>query len=130
MRHLLKVRIDQWLWAARFFKMRSLASEAAKGGHILINGVRCKASKIVQIHDEIQIRKENELFTVIVTGLAAKRGSASIAQTLYEETAASCQARASLSEQYKFQSRYAPSPNKKPSKHERKKIQQFKASGS
>lgn len=123
----LDVRIDKWLWAARFYKMRNLATEAAKGGHILINGVRCKPSKLVNINDEIQIQKENELFIVVVTDLAAKRGSATFAQGLYVETEESIKQRALSAEQHKFKTFNAPSPNKRPDKRDRRKIQHFKA---
>ena len=121
------VRIDKWLWAARFYKMRNLATEAAKGGHILINGVRCKPSKVVNINDEIQIQKESEFFIVMVTGLAAKRGSATIARKLYTETEESIEQRALSAEQHKFKTFNAPSPNKRPDKRDRRKIQSFKA---
>ena len=122
----MSVRIDKWLWAARFYKMRNLASQACKGGHILINGVRTKASKLVNINDEIHIQKENESFTVIVTALADKRGSAKIAQSLYAETPESIKYRQDASEQRKFQTYLAPSPEKRPDKRNRRKIQQFK----
>lgn len=122
-----QVRIDKWLWAARFYKMRSLATDACKGSHILSNGVRCKPSKIVSINDEIQIRKEDEMFTVVVTGMAAKRGSATMAQTLYHETENSLKQRALLMEQRKFKTFNAPSPEKRPSKKDRRKIKNFKA---
>ncbi|MDQ6988527.1 MAG: S4 domain-containing protein [Mariprofundaceae bacterium] len=120
------VRMDKWLWAARFYKIRSLASHACKGGHISSHGIRCKASKTVQIGDEIHIQKEDERFIIIVLALADKRGSASIAQTLYEETADSIQQRLKLAEQRKFQNMASPSPSKRPDKRQRRKIQSFK----
>jgi len=120
------VRIDKWLWAARFYKMRSLATEAAKGGHILINGVRAKASKLVSIDSEIRVQKEVETFTVIVTGLAEKRGSAKIAQDLYAETPESIKYRAECSEQRKFKALSTPAPAKRPDKRDRRKIKQLK----
>ena len=122
------VRIDKWLWAARFFKMRNLATEATKGGHILINGVRCKPAKLVNIHDEIQIQKDDELFTVIVTGFAAKRGSASIAQGLYRETEQSIKQRSVDAEKRKFKTLTAPAPDKRPDKRARRLITRFKNS--
>ncbi len=122
----MSVRIDKWLWAARFYKMRKLASEAVKGGHISINGVRCKPSKLVQSGDEVFIQKEHETFTVIITGLADKRGSAKIAQSLYDETPESVKYRDEKSEQRRFQSYFAPSPDKRPDKRDRRKIKQFK----
>jgi len=122
----IEVRIDKWLWAARFYKMRKLATEAVKGGHICINGVRCKPSKLVQVGDEVFIQKEHETFTVIVTGLADKRGSAKIAQGLYDETPESMKYRHEQSEQRKLQTYFAPSPNKRPDKRDRRKIKQLK----
>ncbi|MDQ7004155.1 MAG: S4 domain-containing protein [Ghiorsea sp.] len=122
----MSVRIDKWLWAARFYKMRKLASEAVKGGHISINGVRCKPSKLVQLDDEVFIQKEAETFTVLVAGLAEKRGSAKIAQGLYDETPESLKFRDEQSEQRKFQTYFSPSPEKRPDKRDRRKIQQFK----
>ncbi|WP_038247716.1 RNA-binding S4 domain-containing protein [Ghiorsea bivora] len=122
----MSVRIDKWLWAARFYKMRSLATDACKGGHIMVNGMRCKPAKLVQLGDEIQIQKEQESFTVIITGLAEKRSSAKIAQGLYAETPESIKYRHDLNEQRKFQTYLAPSPEKRPDKRDRRKIQQFK----
>ena len=122
----MSVRIDKWLWAARFYKMRSLATEACKGGHILINGVRAKASKVVSLHDEIQIQKEKESFTIIVTGLAEKRGSAKAAQGLYVETPESLKHRAELRAQRKLQTSFAPAPDKRPDKRDRRKLKQLK----
>ena len=123
-----EIRVDKWLWAARFYKMRSLATDACKGGHVLINGMRAKASKLVNINDEIQVQKENESFTVIITGLAGKRGSAKIAQGLYSETPESLKFRAECREQQKFQTYFAPSPDKRPDKRDRRKIKAFKGS--
>jgi len=120
------IRIDKWLWAARFFKVRSLATDATKGGHVLINGVRCKPSKFVSINDEIQIQKGNEHFTIHVTGLASKRGSATHAQTLYQETENSVKQRQISAEQHKLKMLHSPAPDKRPDKRDRRKIQQFK----
>jgi ribosome-associated heat shock protein Hsp15 len=122
----MSVRIDKWLWAARFYKMRSLATEAAKGGHILVNSTRAKASKMVNLDDEIQIQKDDESFTVIVTGLAEKRGSAKIAQGLYVETPESLKFRAECSEQRKLKSLSAPAPDKRPDKRDRRKLKALK----
>jgi len=120
------VRIDKWLWAARFFKIRSLATEAVKGGHIWLNGTRSKASKNVQIGDEITIQKGSEQFTIHITGLADKRGSATIAQSLYTETETSIAARKKLSEQRKFNAASAPAPDKRPDKRARRQITRLK----
>ena len=122
------IRVDKWIWAARFFKIRKLASEAVKAGHIEINGVRCKASKNVQIGDTLHIRKENESFTVVVTGLADKRGSATIAATLYQETDESLKQREQAAEQRKWKTLHAPAPEKRPDKRDRRKIKAYKGS--
>jgi len=122
------IRIDKWLWAARFFKIRSLATEAVKGGHVWINGERAKASKTIHSGDEITIVKGTEQFTVQVTGLAEKRGSAAIARTLYEESEASITARAKLAEQRRFKAASAPAPAKRPDKKARRQITRLKDS--
>jgi len=120
------VRIDRWLWAARFFKMRGLATEAVKGGHVWLNGARIKPSKGIRIGDKVTIQKASEQFTIHVTGLAEKRGSATVAQTLYEESAASIAARAKLAEARKFRAASAPAPEKRPDKRARRQISRFK----
>ncbi|HXJ16831.1 MAG TPA: RNA-binding S4 domain-containing protein, partial [Candidatus Polarisedimenticolia bacterium] len=87
------VRIDKWLWAARFFKTRGQATEMVNGGHVQLNGESVKPSKTVVCGDELTILREQERFVVTVTALAEKRGSAAVARTLYEEQAASIEAR-------------------------------------
>lgn len=121
------IRIDRWLWAARFFKTRGLASEAVKGGHVWLNGMRAKSSKLVHIGDEISIQKEQQAFVLLVIGLAEKRGSATLAQTLYEETPESIKQREVLAEQRKLNAANAPSPDKRPDKRDRRKIIRFKS---
>ena len=80
------VRVDKWLWAARFFKTRSAATEAVVGGHVQVNGARVKPARDVAVGDLLEIRRGPDRWTVTVTGLADRRGSASLAATLYEET--------------------------------------------
>jgi ribosome-associated heat shock protein Hsp15 len=87
------VRIDKWLWAARFFKTRSLATEAVLAGHVQVNGARVKPSKDVRADDEIDVRVGTVRWSLVVRGVSDKRGPASVARTLYEETAASAAAR-------------------------------------
>jgi ribosome-associated heat shock protein Hsp15 len=87
------VRIDKWLWAARFFKTRGEATEAVLGGHVNVGGVRVKPAKDVSIGETIEIRRRELRWTVVVTGLADRRGSASVAAALYEETPESVAAR-------------------------------------
>ena len=87
------VRIDKWLWAARFFKTRSLATEAVLGGRVHVNDARVKPSKDVQVGDVVEVTIGALRRTVHVTGLADRRGSAQVAATLYEETPESIEAR-------------------------------------
>jgi ribosome-associated heat shock protein Hsp15 len=88
-----QVRIDKWLWAARFFKTRSAATDAVAGGHVQVGGERVKPAKEVKVGDTLEIRRDEVRRTVVVTGLADRRGSAGVAATLYEETAESLEAR-------------------------------------
>jgi ribosome-associated heat shock protein Hsp15 len=88
-----RVRIDKWLWAARFFKTRSEATEAVLGGHVHVGGERVKPAKETRVGDTLEIRRGELRWTVVVTGLAERRGSASVAATLYEETPDSLAAR-------------------------------------
>jgi len=122
----MSVRVDKWLWAARFFKTRALSSESVKGGHVSLNGMRTKPAKEVKIGDVLVIKKGLEVFEITVLALAEKRGSASIAQSLYQESANSMQARANLREQQKNHAASAPSPKKRPDKKSRRHIIQFK----
>ena len=87
------VRIDKWLWAARFYKTRALATEAVLGGHVHLNGLRVKPAKDVRVGDTIEVRIATTRWTVGVRGLADRRGPASVAATLYEETPESRSAR-------------------------------------
>lgn len=85
----ISVRLDKWLWAARFYKTRSLATNAIKGGKVHVNGQRSKPGKVAEIGQLIRINKANQQFEVEVIALSDKRGSFSIAQTLYHETSES-----------------------------------------
>ena len=87
------VRIDKWLWAARFFKTRAAATDAVLGGHVRIGGVRVKPAKDVRVGDTVEVVRDGLRWTVSVRGLADRRGPASVAQALYEETAESRAAR-------------------------------------
>jgi len=94
-----RVRIDKWVWAARFFKTRSLATDAAASGRIEVNGERAKPAKLIQHGDIVRIRVGPDLHVVEVRGLAERRGSAAQAQVLYEETPESLASRMRLAEQ-------------------------------
>ena len=118
-----EVRIDKWLWAARFFKTRGLASTAVLGGRVHVNGDRVKASKHVATGDTVEVTKGTERWTVIVTELADKRGSAAVAQTLYTETADSRAKR----EQQSLERRLARAPGddlgSRPTKQARRRLE-------
>jgi len=121
-----KVRIDKWLWAARFYKTRAMATEAINGGHVHLNGQRIKPSRTVSTGDEISITKAPYTFVIEVKMLSEKRGSASIAQTLYEETPDSQAKREALRQEQRLQAANSPSPKKRPDKQQRRKIIRFK----
>ena len=120
-----KTRLDKWLWAARFFKTRALATTAVNGGKVHLNGQRVKPSRAVKLRDCYQIHRGNEQIEVIVTGLSVRRGSASIAQTLYDETDASQSRRRTEAEKRKLAAMQRPRSDRKPNKQERRKIRQF-----
>src|SRR5205085_4991472 len=94
-----RLRLDKWLWAARFFKTRSLASDAITGGKVEVNGERAKPSKALKAGDEVRVRLGQYEHILIVRELSGRRGPASVAQTLYEETQASRDARERLAAQ-------------------------------
>ena len=95
------MRIDKWLWAARFFKTRSLATHACELGRISSNGQSAKPARDVRVGDLLQVRNEGGDFQVEVLGLSEMRGPAAVAQTLYRETQASLELRAKLAEERK-----------------------------
>jgi ribosome-associated heat shock protein Hsp15 len=117
-----KVRLDKWLWAARFFKTRALAVEAIDGGKVTVNDDRPKRAKLVQSGDLLEVRIGPYQHVLHVRDVAGKRGSAAIAQQLYEETAASVAARAVVAEQYKSAAMTFAFHDGKPSKKERRAI--------
>ena len=88
-----QVRIDKWLWAARFYKTRSLATEAVLGGHVQLNGARVKPATEVREGDELEVRIGPQRWSLVVTGLSDKRGPAAVARTLYQESQESAAAR-------------------------------------
>ena len=115
-----KVRLDKWLWAARFFKTRALAAEAIDGGKVSVNGDRPKRARLVQVGDEVSVRSGPYQQIVQVRDVSARRGSAAIAQGMYEESAASVAARALVAEQYKSAAMTFAFQEGKPSKKERR----------
>jgi ribosome-associated heat shock protein Hsp15 len=122
-----RVRIDKWLWAARFFKTRSLAADAVGGGKVSLNGDGVKPAKMVQIGDEVRIRLGPYEHVVTVRGLSERRGPASVAQALYEETAASVAAREKLAEQLRMApAAFVYEEKGRPTKRDRREIERFR----
>jgi ribosome-associated heat shock protein Hsp15 len=120
------VRIDKWLWAARFFKTRALAIKACDIGRIQANGLRAKPAREVRAGDMLHIENEGGIFQVEVLLLSEMRGPAAVAQTLYRETEESHAARLKLAEEHKAMQQYAPVPERRPSKRDRRRIIQFR----
>jgi len=119
------VRLDKWLWAARFYKTRSLAVAAINGGKIHLNGSRAKPSKEVKLNDQLRIRRSLTEMTVTVVGLSDKRGSATVAQALYLETDESIADRERLQALRKLSTPPGGFSDHKPDKRERRKIIRF-----
>jgi ribosome-associated heat shock protein Hsp15 len=113
------LRIDKWLWCARFFKSRSLAQEAVEGGHVQVNGERAKASRPVRIGDLLRITRERERYEVEVTGIPLRRGPAPEARRHYRETPQSEAARAHARELDRLS---APVSSGRPDKRERRDL--------
>ena len=120
-----KVRIDKWLWAARFFKTRALASTAVNGGKVHLDGQRIKASRTVKLHDVYEIHRGFERLEVVVEQLSERRGPAPLAQALYRETEQSVVKREKESEQRKLSRMLLPVQDHRPNKKERRKIRDF-----
>jgi ribosome-associated heat shock protein Hsp15 len=113
------LRIDKWLWCARFFKSRGLAQQAVEGGHVQVNGERVKASRPVRVGDRLRITRERERYEVEVTGLPERRGPATEARKHYVESAESEAARAAARE---FNRLTAPVSSGRPDKRERREL--------
>ncbi|MGW8160922.1 MAG: RNA-binding S4 domain-containing protein [Desulfobulbales bacterium] len=121
-----KVRSDKWLWAARFFKTRSMAGQAVSGGKVHVNGARVKPARLVQPGDELRIRRGEYEFVVIVQEVSEKRKPAKEAQLLYEETAVSVRQRETLREQKRLEAASRMyGPVKRPDKRARRQIRNF-----
>ncbi len=121
----IQVRIDKWLWAARFFKTRALAAQAVGGGKVQVNGARAKSSRIVQIGDTLRIRRGEVEFTVVVLALSAGRGPATVARLLYEETEESVRLRLEAAQMRSLLSAGKNAPVKRPDSRDRRKIRAF-----
>ena len=119
-------RIDKWLWAARFFKTRAQASKACDLGRIYSNGIQAKPAREVRVGDMLQVRNEGGEFHIEVLALSQMRGPAAVAQTLYRETEASIAARLQAAAERKAMQEFAPLPQHRPSKRDRRRIIQFR----
>lgn len=120
-----RIRIDKWLWAARFYKTRAIAKQAIDGGKVHIGGSRPKPSKEIELGEKIRLRQGFDEKTVIVKALSNQRRGAQDAQKLYQETPESAENREKLLQQRKAQPKHWASPEK-PNKKQRRQIQQFK----
>jgi ribosome-associated heat shock protein Hsp15 len=120
------IRMDKWLWAARFFKTRSLAARACELGRIQSNGQPAKAAREVRIGDMLRLTNDSGEFQVEVLMLSEVRGPASVAQTLYSETEASRELRLKVAAERKAMKQFEELPAGRPSKRDRHKIIQFR----
>ncbi|ASN83822.1 ribosome-associated heat shock protein Hsp15 [Pectobacterium versatile] len=122
------VRLDKWLWAARFYKTRAMAREMIDGGKVHYNGQRGKPSKQVELNAEIKLRQGNEERTVVILAISGQRRSATEAQALYQETATSIEKREKLAQARKMNALTMPHPDRRPDKKERRDLIKFKYS--
>ena len=119
------LRLDKWLWAARFFKSRSLATEAIELGRVHVNGGRVKPARQIKIGDKVRVQRGNDRIEVFVRFLDAVRRSASLAQLLYDETLESQQARQAAAEKRRFYAEPSRTLAGRPTKRNRRAIERF-----
>jgi ribosome-associated heat shock protein Hsp15 len=120
------VRLDKWLWAARFFKTRSVAREAVSGGKVHLNGNRAKPGRTINIGDELRIQRGEEEFVITIVEPSTRRGPATVARTLYEESDESRIRREKLVEERKLERQQHATRERRPDKRQRRKIVRFK----
>jgi len=120
------IRLDKWLWAARFFKTRALATEAVNGGKVHLNGHRVKPGRLVHIGDALRIQRGPVMYEIVVKGINKMRRPANEMDQLYEETEASIESRQQLTDLRKMATGARTAPARRPNKHERKHIVRFK----
>jgi ribosome-associated heat shock protein Hsp15 len=117
-----RVRVDKWLWSARFFKTRGAATEAVLGGHVQVNGARVKPAREVALGDRLEIRRGQQRWTVVVRALAERRGPASVATTLYEETAESAAERERSAAERRLARPLGADLSERPTKRDRRRL--------
>ena len=122
------LRIDKWLWAARFFKTRGLAARACDLGRIHSNSIEAKPAREVRVGDRLQVRNDAGEFHIEVLELSTMRGPAAIAQKLYRESETSREARLKAVEEARAARQFAPAPSGRPSKRDRRRIVRFRGS--
>ena len=120
------VRLDKWLWAARFYKTRAVAREMIEGGKVHYNGQRSKPSKVVELNALLTLRQGNDERTVVVKGITEQRRPATEAVSLYEETAESIEKREKVALARKLNALTMPHPDRRPDKKERRDLMRFK----
>ncbi len=121
------VRIDRWLWAARFFKTRNLAKQAVEGGKVHLEGQRAKPAKEVRVGQRLTIRRGDTQMTVVVAELSEQRGPAKVAQLLYAETPESVERRESASARRRMERAGLQVPKTRPSKKDRRDLRKLKS---
>lgn len=121
-----KVRLDKWLWAARFFKTRALAAEAIDGGKVDVNGDRAKRAKMIQARDEVRLRQGPVEWVLQVRDVAGRRGSAEVARQLYEETADGRRRRDLVTEQLRSMPTAFSHGDSRPGKRDRRALRRLK----
>jgi len=122
-----RVRVDRWLWAARFFKSRGGATEAVLGGRVHLNGTRVKPAKEVAVGDRLEITAGSARWEVVVRAIADKRRPASVAQALYEETPESLERRARLAEERRLARPLGADLGARPTKRDRRRLDALRA---
>jgi ribosome-associated heat shock protein Hsp15 len=120
------VRLDKWLWAARFFKTRALAAEAVDGGKVHLNGERVKRSKTLKLGDEVRVRLGPYEHRIVVRSTSDRRGPATVAATLYDELPESRATREALIEQRRMEIAVGADDAGRPSKRDRRQIEQLR----
>jgi ribosome-associated heat shock protein Hsp15 len=123
-----RVRIDRWLWSARFFKTRGAATDAVAGGHVKVNGARAKPAKDVGAEDVVEVTKGQTTWTIVVRGVAERRGSAKVAAALYDETPESAEQREQRALERRFARALGADLGARPTKQARRRLEALRRS--